>query len=414
MSSISSVNSAYLAYLDLASPIKIEGGDLHRNNPYTDFDNSKKNLRVIKVTPVKKKRDLWVKIKHKLENKYEEKVSLKFRKKITFIRDVSRPGVKCVNALYQLALPYIIYVWSIVRFSAETEKEHFSTKLIKGLRKSKVCIVVVLPVGFYDFSKNIFLLAQAAIKNNTDLVAEKGLDIVENVSDLTGNVSTVIEGLEQFGKIASDVAGPLTTWLLGISAALSAITIVRESKRIVDCKRFWKNLTAKKSFADKKEAILNCEEKMLRRVFNIDDGKKFKDRIWNIYVNSKSDANICKKTMNSLKEKVITDNICRGLSIIVGTVCIVAILLLLFTPLATLGFGLLLGATTVGLALLITKEVTKKRFESDMKRMARIDLTSKARKKRMKKWNAKRREEWKKELKKDDNFRSWIPKYSYA
>src|SRR5690606_35063376 len=102
----------------------------------------------------------------------------------------------------------------------------------------------IFTVG-YALIENIQKITKAIFKNVPEKILERGLMILDNVSDLTDVVNSVISGLEAFGAIAETTATTAGTYLCGIGTILSLASIILAAKHFYEAFQFHKRLEEK-------------------------------------------------------------------------------------------------------------------------------------------------------------------------
>jgi hypothetical protein len=235
---------------------------------------------------------------------------------------------------------------------------------------------------------NIKGVAKGILKQDKDLQIEKGLEIVENASEFCSVGETIVLGIKEFGVVAAtETLKTAASALLGVGAILSAATIALHAKHWYDSAQFRKRLVEKFGGTDGKEANLKDlvaftneqKNRTLKNRFGVNDSNELKLRLNAIYEKSKNctpleSKKIADKTMTAMKKRLFTKELFHSLKIIASVISIIASAVLLFTPLAPLGFALLAVSSAIVIGVLVADYIMSSQFQKSLNEIVPISL----------------------------------------
>lgn len=347
------------------------------------FDLAIPSLKKEKTTgQAKKKTDLPTvigkifpkakKVFDQVESLYYNRIPYHVRKKIPTSFAFAGMGIKFIDRVVRAVKPILDgarHAGQVVITQASKISQFFQKLKILGALGG---------IGiFVNLVKNSKDLHASLSKKDLNSSIDGALKITENVSDLTGIASTVVWGLKELGvNIAGEAAKAATSALTGVGIILSVATIILNGKLGIQSALFQKTLEKKFDDAEGKEGLKNVAKLInlqsptsLQNHFGVSDGGLLKVRMKAIYEKSekaspKESKEITATVKKAMVKRLWTKQLSYGLKVLAAAISIIGCAILLFTPLAPLGFGLLALSTatvisSVALDLCMNKQFSK-------------------------------------------------------
>lgn len=283
----------------------------------------------------------------------------------------------------------------------------FSCSLIKGIRfvlsaasdflplvpspqalsSLKFVSGVSIPIALYQMSENIVKVAKGTFNEKIDVF----LDTTFNLGLVGDSISCIASGLEGVGLVAAKSmmwATPLA--IVSVSLEVAGIVLnIKESvenfifrgqlskvaglnKRvehyeIEDYRKGFDFLVEKRK---KERTFLNKhfrinEKKLLNRLVDIENEAREKIQSANSFLVDEGKS-LLHNTMSALKRRVTTRMISNTLAILSGVTSIVGLSIIMFTPIAPLGYAFLAVGVVLGIAKVVFDYETTRRFENEL------------------------------------------------
>lgn len=306
-----------------------------------------------------------------IESLYQNHIPYYLRERVKWIKDLTKKAYKLISNIVKLVLPFI----DVIRNTAEAAASK-SAKYMKVIRKMKILSALTVGVIVYDIAMNIEGLVKSIFKKDLCLGVDKGLMIVDNVGDVAELIETILSGLKEFGVLAAtETLKVACTALVGVSTIHSVASIVLNAKHWYQSAQFRSRIEQKfgkeANFGNVVAFVNGQKKRTLHNRFGVKDGGELKVRLNAILQKDRDNRtpktkDAIKKAMHAMKKRLITKDICHGLKILAGVISIVACAVLLFTPIAPLGFALLATATAIGIVILVTNHLMTMQFKKTM------------------------------------------------
>ena len=347
-------------------------------------------------SPAQEKR--WAKIKSAVKKPFEW-IERQYKKYVAPVTDriawvgrvtskVSALGSNFYNVISEFVLPLL----GIVRFTSEAASDALpeDSKYMIWIRRFKVLSAFTLPVSVVEVALGVYHVGKAIFaQKDWSTAADEAIGVVEKISSISDNVATVIWGIQEFGLLTQAGVSIAATCLSGVGSVLSAASIALSLKHMVEGLVFYTRLRSRfRNFKENPESFKNGVEFIegkrnsgLQRNLGVGDGAKFKTRmkaIWEHYENDKHSEQSKKnlqKAMNAFTWHTVLRTLNHTLAITAGVVSIVATAILIFTPLAPLGYAMIAAAAAIGIYVLISGKISTFCFEHRIKGLASyVDL----------------------------------------
>lgn len=318
-----------------------------------------------------------------LESLYDKHVPIELREKVRWITELSSKSYKLIGLILKVSSPLIDIIRESILATLPT-----NWPSMNFLKKTKILSILAVGGVGYSLAMNIKGVVKSIFKNDLSQGIDKGLMIIEDISDMTGVAGSFIGRLKELSLIAAtealSVAGSA---LVGVGAALSFASIALNAKHWYQSAQFRKRMDQKFGGTSGNEAnfgeVVKYAEgksnKILKQRFGVRDGGLLKLRLNAILQKDKDNSTEDTKenintAMKAMKKRLITKDICHGLKILAGVISIIATAVLLFTPAQPLGLALFAVATAIGIGVLITEHVASKKFEKTLNQLAPDNL----------------------------------------
>jgi hypothetical protein len=262
---------------------------------------------------------------------------------------------------------------------AVVDKKNKKPKYIEWLQKAKLLAVIPLPLVLYNSVKDVSSSLEAIFKEKSaDSAVEGGLMIAYDVSDLTGLIGSIIGGLQKFGFLTKGRIADSPAFFGHMGTLRSAVSIALNAKHGFEGFRLRRRLVqkfgAKANFEHVVDFIKGQKAKTLQKKLDIQDGGELKARLNAIWERNKLPGNESKKNidkaMSVLKNRIRWMNIGCALKALAGTISLIAVAILLFTPFAPVSNAAFAAASALGIFILISGKRASKRFDSAIKNLA--------------------------------------------
>lgn len=283
----------------------------------------------------------------------------------------------------------------------------FSCSLIKGIRfvlsavadflplapnpqalsSLKFVSGVNIPIALYQMSENIVKVAKGTLNEKIDVF----LDTTFNLGLIGDSISGVGSALEGVGLVAAK-SMMWATPLAIVSVSLEVAGIVLNIKESVENFIFRGQLskeagldktvehygvedyrkgfdflvqqrTRERSFLNKHFRV--NDKKLLNRLRDIESEAREKIQSANSFLVNEGKS-LLHNTMSALKRRVTTRMISNTLAILSGVTSIVGLFIILFTPIAPLGYAFLAIGVVLGIAKVAFDYETTRRFENEL------------------------------------------------
>ena len=346
----------------------------------------------------------------RLEYLYHKNVSLTFRHRVIQIQSGFSKGGKLLSHAYQ-AMDPLLSIFRNSVLSGEELLKKFSG-FTKAVKKTRLFSVISIPVSIVGMFKGMAGLSVSLYHKKYGDAGEFGLNILDSLGDLSSSISTFIDGLEVCEVITGSAAlTAASTYLSGIGTILSVAAIGLHSKFIYDTNKL-KNRMIKIFKGEEKEKFKGIvdlfdqySDSRLARNIGVSDGAKLKARMHAIFkrnrnpeTNPEHKKNL-EKTFQALKTRIKWNNIGRYLKITAAVITIVAMAVLMFSPLAPLGYALLAISTVIGLGVLYMDYKAERKLNDHFKALAPKESPEM--------WNFYEKKHLKDKLDADPLIRSW-------
>jgi hypothetical protein len=316
-----------------------------------------------------------------LKNAFYEKCSATTRARFAQLQSLVAKGKKLFAAVI-MAVDPLAGVFRNTVFAGESQFVIFKG-LVRFAEKTRIISVILLPLELIGIVKNAVGMTKACIKGSAIKACEKGLELIDSLGGLCFALEKGVQTVYSFAELTMSATATMAcSALSAVGTVFSLATIGINAKQWYDSVQFEKRSILKydeitnenfKEFVDKINVVGNSR---LARLVGVSDGKKFKGRITAIYQrNAKPDQSAEAKEninglMKALKTRITSKKFSHALKILVAVVSIVAAGILFFTPLAPLGYSLLVVCTLIGMAILIKEYRAEKNINNFLKSLA--------------------------------------------
>ena len=213
--------------------------------------------------------------------------------------------------------------------------------MLQAMRSAKICAIASVPFAIYNTSRGVYDMATTPEK------VDGLLRMIEGLGWLGESSSTFVNGLHMIGAVSINAIS-LGFAFSVTGAFLSSATLVLNAKHLHHGRRLSEELH---KLGDDHEGVLKALESktdyQLHRHFGV-AGDKIRTKVQQVLANRQDEAAV-KSTVDSLKGRIRSRNFSHALAIVSAAVTIIAMSILLFTPLSTLAYGLLAAAAVVGI-----------------------------------------------------------------
>lgn len=347
---------------------------------------------------------------HRLEFLYHKHISLTFRRRVIQLQSGLSKGGKLLSTAYKAFDPIL----SIFRNSVLTGEKLLAPfkGFTKTVKKTRLFSVFSIPVALYGVIKESIKTAVSVHKEKYGDASEHGLNIMDNMGDLSHSIGTFIDGLEVCDVITGNPALESATHALAIIGTVFSIaSIALQTKFIHETNKLRNRMITvfcseeEPDFKAVVDVFDSYRDSRLSRHVGVSDGSKLKARMHAIYERNKDfeTDETQKKNLNdtfeALKKRIKWNNFGRYLKITAAVITIIASIILLCTPGAPIAYALMAIATAIGIAVLIMDYKMESNLNNHLKSLAPNDCSE------MKSFYDKR--QWKKKIESDPRLRMW-------
>ena len=228
--------------------------------------------------------------------------------------------------------------------AAPSDSSILVSQVFSGLKATKVASLILVPIALASTIKEAIGLAG-------EHRVDAGLKTVDNLAWTVETSSMSLSGLNMLG-VVSDVVGNLAaTAIIGSWGVSSVVVGALNLKHLIESKWFLKELEKSKS-----------DEEVIKKVMALgDDHHRVKHfgvngetlriqlaRIQAVMIDRPKEAGeIAKTTADLLKKRITQKNFSNKLAILCSVVTLIAVAILMFSPLAPLGYSILIITSAI-------------------------------------------------------------------
>lgn len=347
----------------------------------------------------------------RLEDFYHQAFPITFQCRFAQIQLGLLKGGTLLSSLYKVLNP----VMSIFRNMISTGEQSVFKEtiwLVKFAKKTRLLSIFSLPASLVQVVKGGYECVLSVKKKERSEALEQALNVADSLGDLSHGISTFIDCLMDAAVVNSSAAlTAASTYLTGIGVILSVASIGLQCKFIYESVKLKNRITrlfdskGKADFQSVVKEIDKLSHSRLARTVGVSDGEKLKARLHAIYErnsdplgNAEHKKNLV-STVKALKNRIHWNNIGRYLKITAAVISIIAVSILLFSPVAPIGYLLVAVSAAIGLAVLLIDYKAEQDLNCHLKALAPKDSREM--------WKLYGKKQYRKKLKNDPMLRIW-------